>query len=178
MQNPLAPPRRRSRDRISAADSTPTSAGRRLIKNKPSRSRLRPERNRQPITGGTALCRRAATTAKPIKSVDDDSSASSNPPVPHRGRTLGRSISEGSRFFFAKLIISRSSKRSFREEFKIPDGQRDHRRRHPYRRPTRQRGSLNGRFRSEDLVIMDVSVEILISWIGRNSLVAKLNHRE
>jgi hypothetical protein len=101
----------------------------------------------------------------------DGSSASWNPQAPliEEGRAENL-FSHGKQFFFAKSIISRFSKRSFREEFKIPDGRRDHRRRHQYRRSTPQRGADYRPFCSEDLVITEVSVEILISWIGRNSL--------
>jgi hypothetical protein len=67
---------------------------------------------------------------------------------------------------------------SFSEEFKIPDRLRDDRRRHRYRGSTALRGALNGPLCSEDLVIKEVSVEILTSRIERNSLGGIWEHHE
>jgi hypothetical protein len=84
----------------------------------------------------------------------------------------------GAPLFFAKSIISRSFKGSFKEEFKIPVGQRDHRWRHQFRRSTPHKGARNGALYSGDLVMTDVSDEILNSRTGGNSLGAMLNYRQ
>jgi hypothetical protein len=80
-----------------------------------------------------------------------------------------------SSLFFAKSIISRSFKWSFREEFKIPGGKRHYRRRHQFRYSTPNQGAPNAVLCSRDLVITDVSDEILNSRTGGNSLRAMLN---
>ena len=87
-------------------------------------------------------------------------------------------VSEGGAIFFRKIDNFLCLAGIAQREFKIPAGQHDHRRRYQDRRPTPQRGSLKGPLCSDDLVMTEVSVEMLISRIGRDSLAAGLNHRE
>src|SRR5208282_4616962 len=79
-------------------------------------------------------------------------------------KTLRAGVSD-EKCFSAASVISCSFEGVFIQEFKIPGRQRHHWWRHQYRRSTPLKGALNGSLWSADLVITDVSDEILISRI-------------
>jgi hypothetical protein len=88
-------------------------------------------------------------------------------------KTLREGNLKGNRdFLLAASVISCSFAGAFIQEFKIPGWQFCHWWRHQYRRSTPLKGALNGPLWSADLVIKDVSDEILNSRTGPNSLEA------
>jgi hypothetical protein len=93
---------------------------------------------------------------------------------PTRVQALRKPILKDQQFFL-KIENFSFSQVTLQQEFKIPGEQRDHPRRYQDRRPTSPRGALKGPLCSDDLVMTDVSVEILTSRIGRDALGAILN---
>ena len=98
---------------------------------------------------------------------------------PNRRRRSRKEFLKGNRdFFLGSFSNFLFFEGAFIQEFKIPDRHFRHWWRHQYRRSTPLKGALNGSLWSADLVIKDVSDEILKSRTGVNSLEAILNDCE